>query len=1191
MFVPPKRTTQLNLISAADTLLQAIIAMTLLILFSPSIACVLSSSLSSSCLQCTSQPGNIWCSLEEKCVSKIEDCMTSPVNSPPNRYDEFQNTYGMNVLWFLRNYTTRVGRNETFHNDDHDDDDNAHPGEVLLPWYSQIPTHCVNGIVDHASKCSSLNVVIARNYSHSTRNLIEPIPIQPQLFITNLEHIYNHSKNPQFYVGAFYPDQNYLTQQGYLFSYEFHVQRKSIYIMKKGFMCFTDLSVAATPNYRHRLGFGVLMVDGLNGTFATRNTSFQCAFVTSKKSIYVEPVYFYTFMNFHFLVSIPILMCGLTLACFQVVYCKDKYKISENLLDADIRVLDDDNFDEQWKLTHSKDGFRHYFQNSLDLWGNNNPQDENPSNIWCRLRKYLKLFLQHIYDVFPSLFLFASDSDIVKQCGTDVYYYLWFQKYVMLFVAICGIMSMVLLLPIYLTSKHYDYSFKDFAGSTIAAIDVHKSWWTLLFYILNGLIPILGLLLMLRLRKLARHMIKGNSNFGSLYTVMISNIDKNLKDKEKLLSELREFFGQDTIADCHICLDFEKITLLEKKLAKFQRRLGKAAEQESRKTVQSLLLNLYIQLFYRKQSYVHYCEENIQQIEKQLLELKREENIVGTGYGFVTFFSMTTTKKVCDEYVTDFMGFMISKKYISNSFSKMVNFFKLRLNIVTSELNTSDSNRDKKRMEYNFAPACEASDVLFENLNISTSKRASRVFVSNVILFIVLLVIYTVLILNSSIPWYATQNKSDIYDYAELLKTPTDFTFKLLLAFFELSPEIISLINELFKPLVEKLVKWEKHKTNIHKRKTILRRTTYFFVLSTIVFPYGWTYYKSVWRIFNSLPPFNNEIYFFNFIGIELIILTIVLATTSKGLEIIVNTISSVRDYFKTGEWHRPIFDYEAEYSMKITMLMMCLLYGTCIPLIYIVAFLYFMLTFFIDKYLIMYWYERSIESDGKILNTVVENIGICFLFFPFSIIVLLPVLLKRKMTPLLGIPKVLIIIIGLYLMTRKTIEKERDAIIIALNERCCERNKSAEQDPTTYNVTTDSCELLDVEDGTMNKSSDQGAMGHGHDEIHKKDHDLKYSTIPLVDDCRNENSESQPIPAMDDEDFVILTQADWFEHSLQNATTSRQKKEFESFQEFINGKEVRVKEEDLQLDVPRLARQYRHPYLRKILRDRFSQQ
>ena len=47
--------------------------------------------------------------------------------------------------------------------------------------------------------------------------------------------------------------------------------------MKKGFMSFTDLSVTATPNYRHRLRFGVLTVDGLNGTFATKNTSFQCA--------------------------------------------------------------------------------------------------------------------------------------------------------------------------------------------------------------------------------------------------------------------------------------------------------------------------------------------------------------------------------------------------------------------------------------------------------------------------------------------------------------------------------------------------------------------------------------------------------------------------------------------------------------------------------------------------------------------------------------------------------------------------------------------------------------------------------------------------------------------------------------------------------------------------------------------------
>nr|CAG4708826.1 unnamed protein product [Naegleria fowleri] len=680
-------------------------------------------------------------------------------------------------------------------------------------------------------------------------------------------------------------------------------------------------------------------------------------------------------------------------------------------------------------------------------------------------------------------------------------------------------------------------------------------------------------------------------------------------------------FGKDAIVDCHICLDFEKITTLEKQLEKFQRKLRQAIEQESQTTPFSLLRNLCSQIYYRTQSYSSYCEENIQQIEKQLLELRREENITGTGYAFATFFSMTTAKTVCDEYVTDFMGFLISKKYISNTLSKLVKFLKQCLPIGTtshhSTIPTTTPTSDQESrssQQYNFAPACEASDVLFENLNISTSKRASRVLISNIILFVVLLVVYTVLILNSSIPWYASQNKTEIYGYAEnVLKTPTEITFKILLVVLELSPEIISLINELFKPLVEKLVKWEKHKTNIHKRKTILRRTTYFFVLSTIIFPYGWTYYKSVWRIFNSLPPFNNEIYFFNFISIELIILTIVLAITSKGLEMIVNTISSIRDYFKTGEWHRPVFDYEAEYSMKITMLMMCLLYGTCIPLIYIVALLYFILTYLIDKYLIMYWYERSMESNGNILNTVVENFGICFIFFPFSIIVLLPVLLKRIMTAVVEIPILLIIIIGLYFMTRKTIERERDAIIIALNERSEQDQQQLSVTVTqNSNIDDNRDSLLDIENGkatnlceethvsaekSVDESSDIQNFSSHHDE--STSIEIKDSTLQHIDEKDAENSKDQnptntcmiQTEKDDDDDFVILTEADWFEHSLQNATSSHYKKEFEIFKEFINGKEVRVREEDLHLDVSRLARQYRHPYLRKILGDRISQQ
>lgn len=54
----------------------------------------------------------------------------------------------------------------------------------------------------------------------------------------------------------------------------------------------------------------------------------------------------------------------------------------------------------------------------------------------------IKIFSSLIWDNIRSVFI-ASDAQLVNVCGTDVYYFNWFQKYLITFSIVCGILSMI----------------------------------------------------------------------------------------------------------------------------------------------------------------------------------------------------------------------------------------------------------------------------------------------------------------------------------------------------------------------------------------------------------------------------------------------------------------------------------------------------------------------------------------------------------------------------------------------------------------------------------------------------------------------------------------------------------------------------------------------------------------------------
>jgi hypothetical protein len=61
--------------------------------------------------------------------------------------------------------------------------------------------------------------------------------------------------------------------------------------------------------------------------------------------------------------------------------------------------------------------------------------------------------------------------------------------------------------------------------------------------------------------------------------------------------------------------------------------------------------------------------------------------------------------------------------------------------------------------------------------------------------------------------------------------------------------------------------------------------------------------------------------------------------------------------FIKTKEIIRPEFDYEANYSIKVTVFLTWLIYGMLQPITFVFVFVYYISMYFLDKYLILYWF------------------------------------------------------------------------------------------------------------------------------------------------------------------------------------------------------------------------------------------
>lgn len=789
----------------------------------------------------------------------------------------------------------------------------------------------------------------------------------------------------------------------YLFSYLHHVFNTKNFRTyfnsdnSENILQFYDLSIAGKPDRYYRLGFALASPkqdlndfiyaehSGTELNSTALESQFQCTFVLANQILYPEPTWKFSVTGPHIYLSI-----GLTVIIslwVMLIICGNS-----KLFEAD-----------------GKDNMPRIF-------------DRIPTTP--KSNSFIHKRLAFAYDIVKNYFL-TNDNDLSKEIGSEPYYYFWFYRYIFIFLAICGFFNIGILIPIFATTPN-DLSFMDFSQFTAASLTVGRNNHHVFFLFIiasNFLVGLLSLLLVTALKYESRmYMIDEKINseklttttirhFGSLYTILVKNIPKEILSNDafgNMFNELilnGKYKGDEwkNYYTTHVAIDLNRISEITQRLHKLEKKLLKMGNENqpkgflshfspSKQVMLEEKSKLEKQLaFIKRQFYLN--EEKTQ--ENNSIELNSDWEIKGTGYGFVTFFSLDDAHAVLTEFTT-------KQSFWTRFLEFVVPFY-------------SPSGVQLRR-------APNPDDVIFSNFVIGTRERTLRMFVSSVGLLFAIIVVFAILGVGSVIQWLKQEFVATIDVASSVKDTSLSDLFRFLV---DLLMEIPGLFVELLKMMVVALSTFVRYYSKAHQSIFIAGKVMFFIISSLIVFPvftkYVFTNIIIIFSDYTSLyPQFDNLSMYGNLFGTDTISLLLILCFITKSLEYGILLIGSLASLVFTGKIMRPPFDYESSYGFKCkflfisftykltyktdtlviwnsiaAILIIIVLYGGINPFIYIVGLFFFLLSYFLERFFIMFLFQRGRQSNGDLLSHVASNIVNYFSLLPLTFIVFFPFVIK----------------------------------------------------------------------------------------------------------------------------------------------------------------------------------------------------
>lgn len=543
----------------------------------------------------------------------------------------------------------------------------------------------------------------------------------------------------------------------------------------------------------------------------------------------------------------------------------------------------------------------------------------------------------NLKDFFYAFFK-MSDREAIPFIGTEAYYFLQFSKVVILCMFLFSIVGLGLMfLDIF--SPGNALHTQDITRTSIAALN--PGGWNLqslpiighFFGIIFYLMIAFGCNILLYY--ISKSIIK-KEDIIPKQTITFYNVPKDIIDKEIFMKYFSEQ-SEDVLA-VNIAWEVRSISKEYAKLKKLQDILEirdfKSNRFEFWKWEEQALLDKIFEL-----------EDMLSNHEKK-----------GSGFIFVTFATVESTNT-------------FKEKFLSSNFK--------------------GHSDDLKTKEWKIKKSPKSPNIIWENLSYGTWAQVIRRVIGYFFLMIgyFLASLFLLFLFASSL--LRDYTKRSFVANFNLLSTNFQSFLVGFNIFLDLTPLWILLMIFIIVPTTFIFVSVSKYHTKTEEKRAIAVLFLMFIFINTTILPRLMNTIVGLSVAFRAKPPFNTYDYFFISLIPDLIGTVTLIPLLFKTIESIFIFIFILFSLCKC-RIVRPKYTPSFNYSNSIAIFLSILYFGTMIPILPWFGFLFFIYNYFNDRYMILYYYQKSEEIDESFFKNLIRSFLFYILISPFFVMIIL---------------------------------------------------------------------------------------------------------------------------------------------------------------------------------------------------------
>jgi len=590
----------------------------------------------------------------------------------------------------------------------------------------------------------------------------------------------------------------------------------------------------------------------------------------------------------------------------------------------------------------------------------------------------------------------SKEKSLEPLMGSDAVQYLRFQKYMIIYIMLCTVVSLAVVLPVNFQGTLQGNA-TDFGHTTMANVDPKNFRESNLLWVHIVLAFLLFPMAIFLMRRFSIGLKMRDISLGITRTIAIEKIPHVLCTVDNLYKHFQEAYPDFPIQDIQLAYDVNKLTSLSYELRNVREAKVYAIEH-NRKYKTKLAIypvagarccSCFCMPCIEKVPCVEYYEKEEKRLREKI-EVARTLSLNSKlGLAFVTFNSINHARRVHRDHKYSLLNFKHSPP-------------------------TSALNLRPKKWKVWYAPL--PPDIIWENLSDKRNLLLFKKIIANIFIFVICFFLTTpqivihqinnigIFIKNHTMPSgksIIASNSTEIDDLLALPSWLTDFLPTLLLwTFTAVLPVLVAYSDRLLG-----------HWTRSGENHAVMKKTFWYLIFMVIILPtFGLTSGQAaiefLYRNFNST---NNQedrerwdCIFLPDSGSFFVNYVITAAMIGSGLELIrfpelfyyLLQIFGSRSKADTPAIRRAItyeFRFGEQYARMMMLFAMVVMYSIPCPLITPFGLLYFILKHLVDRHNLAYVYSPSKISKkihATAINFVIMSVALLqFLMVVFSVI------------------------------------------------------------------------------------------------------------------------------------------------------------------------------------------------------------